>query len=393
MDVIQLISDCIDSIPAFQFLALGDNVRQFSTSMLPQIDMTKETTSLENFSANLSKPSSRKHLRRLGCRVIVPKVYKHLSHPNLLVESYEEGMLLGQWMRLTQKQDRSINMEPGAKEGAKKEDRDEWNTKGYFLRYLEDIPERTDLRTDPLSVRPTILSDLKLRLPHLFETARVVMCDQINNIRNGCRELVTRFCHKLGIQYDAPDPRLEPGYGENAYWPRVAHAGLATLLQMIFVDNFVHGDLHPGNIIIRFRKRDSETESGENGDHELKNSEEGENGRYASKWKSRFINLKQFFIHKLSKPVLAPEKLSSKSNLNDPSLLTRKQLESHFNRRCDHDGDDLSAVFTGDFKDVDFEMVLLDCGITTSLSIREYCNFTDLLRCICLGDGYTAGEY
>lgn len=32
---------------------------------------------------------------------------------------------------------------------------------------------------------------------------------------------------------------------------RIALIGARALLKMLFVDNFVHGDLHPGNILIR----------------------------------------------------------------------------------------------------------------------------------------------
>ncbi|KAJ1373824.1 hypothetical protein KIN20_036345 [Parelaphostrongylus tenuis] len=42
---------------------------------------------------------------------------------------------------------------------------------------------------------------------------------------------------------------------------RIALLGARALLKMIFVDNFVHGDLHPGNILIRFNK-DNEQMSG-----------------------------------------------------------------------------------------------------------------------------------
>ncbi|XP_034444999.1 uncharacterized aarF domain-containing protein kinase 2 [Hippoglossus hippoglossus] len=34
---------------------------------------------------------------------------------------------------------------------------------------------------------------------------------------------------------------------------RIARMGVETLLKMIFVDNFVHGDLHPGNILVQSR--------------------------------------------------------------------------------------------------------------------------------------------
>uniref|UniRef100_A0A158P799 ABC1 domain-containing protein n=1 Tax=Angiostrongylus cantonensis TaxID=6313 RepID=A0A158P799_ANGCA len=42
---------------------------------------------------------------------------------------------------------------------------------------------------------------------------------------------------------------------------RIALLGARALLKMIFVDNFVHGDLHPGNILIRLNK-DNEQMSG-----------------------------------------------------------------------------------------------------------------------------------
>ncbi|TKR78221.1 hypothetical protein L596_019063 [Steinernema carpocapsae] len=43
---------------------------------------------------------------------------------------------------------------------------------------------------------------------------------------------------------------------------RVAVMGARALLKMIFVDNFVHGDLHPGNILIRFNEaNDDDTSS------------------------------------------------------------------------------------------------------------------------------------
>ncbi|XP_040894613.1 uncharacterized aarF domain-containing protein kinase 2 [Toxotes jaculatrix] len=34
---------------------------------------------------------------------------------------------------------------------------------------------------------------------------------------------------------------------------RIARMGVDTLLKMVFVDNFVHGDLHPGNILVQYR--------------------------------------------------------------------------------------------------------------------------------------------
>ncbi|PAV86217.1 hypothetical protein WR25_13771 isoform D [Diploscapter pachys] len=38
---------------------------------------------------------------------------------------------------------------------------------------------------------------------------------------------------------------------------RIALMGARALFKMIFVDNFIHGDLHPGNILIRFNENDN----------------------------------------------------------------------------------------------------------------------------------------
>lgn len=39
--------------------------------------------------------------------------------------------------------------------------------------------------------------------------------------------------------------------GKNEINKKIALIGARALLKMIFVDNFVHGDLHPGNILVR----------------------------------------------------------------------------------------------------------------------------------------------
>ncbi|EJW74581.1 hypothetical protein WUBG_14511 [Wuchereria bancrofti] len=43
---------------------------------------------------------------------------------------------------------------------------------------------------------------------------------------------------------------------QNELKKKVALIGVRALLKMIFVDNFVHGDLHPGNILLRFDNDD-----------------------------------------------------------------------------------------------------------------------------------------
>lgn len=44
---------------------------------------------------------------------------------------------------------------------------------------------------------------------------------------------------------------------------KIARMGVDTLLKMVFVDNFVHGDLHPGNILVQSQVHESSEVSGE----------------------------------------------------------------------------------------------------------------------------------
>ncbi len=55
---------------------------------------------------------------------------------------------------------------------------------------------------------------------------------------------------------------------------RLAIIGARVMLKMIFVDNFVHGDMHPGNVLVRFGSEQNveETEYQESEENDGKTS-------------------------------------------------------------------------------------------------------------------------
>ncbi|KAL1954021.1 hypothetical protein VTO42DRAFT_1842 [Malbranchea cinnamomea] len=59
--------------------------------------------------------------------------------------------------------------------------------------------------------------------------------------------LIEEFAHGIPLR-----TFLEAGGG--AFQQDIAHEGLDAFLHMLLIDNFVHADLHPGNIMVRFYK-------------------------------------------------------------------------------------------------------------------------------------------
>ena len=53
---------------------------------------------------------------------------------------------------------------------------------------------------------------------------------------------------------------------------KIALTGARALLKMIFVDNFVHGDLHPGNVLIRLKNGNGLVEKNGQNDESLEPS-------------------------------------------------------------------------------------------------------------------------
>ncbi|CUA70827.1 ABC1 family protein C21C3,03, mitochondrial [Rhizoctonia solani] len=134
---------------------------------------------------------------------------------------------------------------------------------------------------------------------------------------------------------------------------RIANLGLDAFLNMLLLDNFVHADLHPGNIMIKF---------------------------YKPSTRDMFYN---FF--------------SSVFNSSGPPLNKYAHAESdlivaHLRQLAHSPGEWRRALDELEEDGYQPELVFLDAGLVTVLSEKNRHNFLDLFRAIAEFDGYRAGQ-
>ena len=138
---------------------------------------------------------------------------------------------------------------------------------------------------------------------------------------------------------------LEDGGG--VFQQEIADEGLDAFLHMLLIDNFVHADLHPGNIMVRFYK--PEQMSLAFGRH--KESDSPENS----------IDVTEEVLQQLRPHRHHPE-------------AWRTQLE-----KIDQEGYRPQLIF-------------IDTGLVTALNQTNRTNFLDLFKAIATFDGYRAGH-
>lgn len=151
----------------------------------------------------------------------------------------------------------------------------------------------------------------------------------------------------------------------------LASLGLRGFLQMLLWDNFVHADLHPGNILVRFIEMPREiprTFVGQVLDSLL--------GRVGNLFQSGFGLLER---------IITPGELPSSIGGGDDGVVVCKQL----------DGESPFDFFQRQLANPRSlaQLVFLDTGLVTELSRPDFKNFTDLFQALVLrGDGFRAGE-
>ncbi|KAI0197814.1 ABC1 family protein [Astrocystis sublimbata] len=139
---------------------------------------------------------------------------------------------------------------------------------------------------------------------------------------------------------------LENGGGP--FQQDIAHEGLDAFLRMLLIDNFVHADLHPGNIMVRF-------------------------------YKSQQPNL-QFRNHEDPQP-------------GDQADVTEEVLSRLRPYRKKQD----PASWEAELRKIDAEgfrpqLIFIDAGLVTELNATNRQNFLDLFRAVAEFDGYKAGH-
>ncbi|KAH8835471.1 hypothetical protein DL96DRAFT_1574375 [Flagelloscypha sp. PMI_526] len=144
--------------------------------------------------------------------------------------------------------------------------------------------------------------------------------------------------------------------GGGAFDEALATLGLDAFLNMLLLDNFVHSDLHPGNIMVKFTKPLTTT-----------------------------LVLKGLLARFLEKPSpLDTEDLSG----NREALGIVQTLRSQ-----KHDPNKWrSTLETLHSEGYYPEIIFIDAGLTNTLSSTNRRNFLDLFRAIAEFDGYRAGE-
>jgi aarF domain-containing kinase len=151
--------------------------------------------------------------------------------------------------------------------------------------------------------------------------------------------------------------------GGGPYDQQLATVGLGAFLNMLLLDNFVHADLHPGNIMIKFSKPASTKTLLQNLLHGFTSKLFG-SGHKATSWF----------------PPAPPDYGES------DAIVTKLRARSASRAEWLDELDDLFK--TGYIP----EIVFIDAGLTTTLSSHNRTNFLDLFRSIAEFDGYTAGK-
>ena len=138
---------------------------------------------------------------------------------------------------------------------------------------------------------------------------------------------------------------LEDGGG--VFQKDIADEGLDAFLHMLLIDNFVHADLHPGNIMVRF-------------------------------YKPEHINL-SLGRHKQSD---TPEHSTDVTE----EVLSRLRPHRHYHEAWTSQ---LSAIDKEGYRP---QLIFIDTGLVTTLNATNRKNFLDLFKAIAEFDGYRAGH-
>jgi len=144
--------------------------------------------------------------------------------------------------------------------------------------------------------------------------------------------------------------------GGGPFDEEIATIGLDAFLNMLLLDNFVHSDLHPGNILIKFIKQPSTTDVLKDLWHAFlhkngppRESPEQDHHRYDE------------IVHRLQKLRASPTVWRNE--------LVRLRSEGYMP-----------------------EIVFIDAGLTTTLDAKNRTNFLDLFQAVAHFDGYRSGK-
>ncbi|WWC85450.1 uncharacterized protein L201_000313 [Kwoniella dendrophila CBS 6074] len=144
--------------------------------------------------------------------------------------------------------------------------------------------------------------------------------------------------------------------GGGDYDDKIAGIGLDAFLEMLLLDNWTHGDLHPGNIMVRFYKPTTTD--------------------YLGPLLNRFSH----------KPQTPPSNTPPSANVSNQELVDSLASIAH-----DHDKwhEKLEELYKEGYEP---QLIFIDAGLVTSLDSTNRRNFLDLFQSVAEFDGYKAGK-
>ncbi|RPB17057.1 ABC1-domain-containing protein [Morchella conica CCBAS932] len=158
--------------------------------------------------------------------------------------------------------------------------------------------------------------------------------------------LIEEFAHGIPLR-----AFLECGAG--AFERDISDMGLDGFLHMLIMDNFIHADLHPGNIMVRFHKPEPPS-----------------------------------LISRFSMLVPTSE---GERNINNHKEVTDAVLSrlSPYYRNPERWVEELNRLDAEGYRP---QLVFIDTGLVTELNAKNRHNFLDLFRAVAEFDGYRAGH-
>ncbi|CAG8463858.1 4683_t:CDS:2, partial [Acaulospora colombiana] len=215
-----------------------------------------------------------------------------------------------------------------------------------------------------------------LSLPEEVSKFSEMMQEQLDLRKEACNLLVFRknFKNRRAVEFPIPVTeyttknvlieefveglplKLFLAKERGIYDHAIAEMGLDSFLHMVIFDNFVHADLHPGNILVKFRR-------------------------------PTLLSYVQRFLNDFTKT--ESQVLDEKDGAgSDDSRIAHSRLIRH-SRDKKLWNEELVKLCNEGYQP---QLIFIDTGLVTSLNIENRKNFLDLFRAITRFDGYKAGR-
>ncbi|KAK5169926.1 uncharacterized protein LTR77_005904 [Saxophila tyrrhenica] len=143
--------------------------------------------------------------------------------------------------------------------------------------------------------------------------------------------------------------------GGGVFQKEIADEGLDAFLHMLLIDNFIHADLHPGNIMVRF-------------------------------YRPAKVDVKSSLPESLQNK--AGMKVAAIQNGEDVTETVLARLRPHRHNKQEW-LDTLTAIDREGYRP---QLIFIDTGLVTELNDKNRKNFLDLFKAVAEFDGYKAGH-